>query len=167
VLAGRLRANGSPVKNIDLWKRLRKEVNGFSLRVDARWVKGHKANQYNKAADKLAKQSAAMPFKKPLSVSQTTRKWSSQKTQRGSVSFDGRDLRIRIVSTKYQKHAREYEYRFEVIDREDSAFGCLDFAWHKHLLSRNKCLFVRLNADPSHPSFDQVLEELDPSEYRY
>jgi ribonuclease HI len=150
-----------------LWKRLRKEVNACSLCVEVRWVKGHKSSLYNRAADKLAKNSAAMPFNKPLSVSQTTRKWSKQKTQRGSVPFDGRTVRIRIISSKYHKYARQYEYRFEVIDPEDPSFGALDFVWYKDVLSRNKCLLVRLNADPGHPRIEQVIEELDPSDYRY
>lgn len=160
-------ANGTPVKNIDLWKRLRKEVNACSLRVEVRWVKGHKSSVYNKAADRLAKKSAAMPFNKPLSVSQTTRKWSDRKTQRGCVTFDGRTVKIRIISSKYQKHAREYEYRFEVIDPEDRSFGDVDFVWHKHLHSRNKCLMVRLNSDPRHPEIEEVIDELDPADYKY
>jgi ribonuclease HI len=160
-------ANGSPVKNIDLWKRLRKEVNACSLRVEMRWVKGHKSSLYNRAADKLAKKSAAMPFNKPLSVSQTTRKWSKQKTQRGCITFDSRSVKIRIISSTYHKYAREYEYRFEVIDPADPSFGDVDFVWYKHLLSRNKCLLVRLNSDRDHPSIEQLLEELDPNEYRY
>lgn len=160
-------ANGTPVKNVDLWKRLRKEVNSCPLRVEVRWVKGHKSNVYNRAADKLAKKSAAIPFNKPLSISQTARKWSDQKTQRGCVIFDGRAVKIRIISTEYDKYAKEYEYRFEVIDREDRSYKDLDFAWHKHLLSRNKCLLVRLNSDQRRPGIDQVLEELSPDDYRY
>lgn len=160
-------ANGTPVKNIDLWKRLRKEVNALPRRVEVRWVKGHKSNIYNRAADKLAKKSAAMPFNRPLSVSQTTHKWSDRKTQRGCVSFDGREVKIRIISTKYMKYAREYEYRFEVIGPEDPSYKDVDFVWYKHVLSRNKCLLVRLNSDHEHPSIEQVLEELDPDDYRY
>ncbi|NNU43777.1 RNase H family protein [Ramlibacter montanisoli] len=160
-------ANGTPVKNIDLWKRLRKEVNALPRRVEVRWVKGHKSNIYNRAADKLAKKSAAMPFNRPLSVSQTTYKWSDRKTQRGCVTFDGRAVKIRIISTKYMKYAREYEYRFEVIGADDPSYKDVDFVWYKHLLSRNKCLLVRLNSDHDHPSIEQVLEELDPDDYRY
>jgi hypothetical protein len=113
------------------------------------------------------KKSAAMPFNKPLSVGQTTRKWSDRKTQRGCVTFDGRAVKIRIISTKYDKYAREYEYRFEVIDREDPSYKGVDFVWYKDLLSRNKCLLVRLNSDQGHPGIDQVLEELNPDDYRY
>lgn len=160
-------ANGTPVKNIDIWKRLKKEVTACPLRVEVRWVKGHKSNIYNRAADKLAKKSAAMPFHKPLSVSQTTRKWSDRKTQRGCVTFDGRAVKIRIISTKYDRYVREYEYRFEVIDREDSSYKDVDFVWYKDSLSRNKCLLVRLNSDRGHPGIDQVIEELNPDDYRY
>ncbi len=160
-------ANGTPVENIDLWKGLRKEVNACPVRVDVRWVKGHKSNLYNRAADRLAKQSAAMPFNKALSISQTTRKWSDRKTQRGSVVFDGRLVRIRIISTEYKKYAREYEYRFEVIDSDDMSYKEVDFARYKNILSRNRCLLVRLNSDPNHPRIEEVIEELDPDDYRY
>lgn len=159
--------SGRPVENIDLWKRLRKEVNACPVRVDVRWVKGHKSNIYNRAADKLAKQSAAMPFNKPLSISQTTRKWSDRKTQRGSVAFDGRTVKIRIISTEYKKAARDYEYRFEVIDPGDASFKDLDFVRYRQVLSRNKCLLVRLNSDQERPQIEEVLEELNPDDYRY
>jgi len=160
-------ANGTPVENIDLWKRFRKEVNSCPLRVHVRWVKGHKSNIYNRAADKLAKQSAAMPFNKPLSISQTTRKWSNRKTQRGCVTFDGRLISMRIISTEYKKYAREYEYRFEVIDPTDPSYKDIDFVRHKHVLSRNKCLLVRLNSDQDRPNIEEVLEELNPDDFRY
>ena len=50
-----LGSNDMPVKNIDLWKRLRREVNKCPMRVDVEWVKGHKSSKYNRLADKLAK----------------------------------------------------------------------------------------------------------------
>lgn len=159
-------ANGTPVENIDLWKRLRKEVNACPLAVDVRWLKGHKSNIYNRAADKLAKQSAAMPFNKPLSISQTTRKWSDRKTLRGCVPFDGRLVSVRIISTEYKKHAREYEYRFEVIDPADPSYKDIDFFRYKQVLSRNKCLLVRLNSDQERPHIEEVLEELNPDDFR-
>jgi hypothetical protein len=131
------------------------------------WVKGHKSNPYNRAADKLAKQSAASPFNKPLSISQTTSKWSDRKTVRGSVAFDGRLVSIRIISTEYKKYAKEYEYRFEVIDPADPSYGDLDFVRYKHVLSRNKCLLVRLSSDQKRPHIEEVLEELNPEDFKY
>ena len=79
-----------------------------------KWVKGHKGHKYNRAADKLAKQSSEMPLNKPFSQSFTTKKWSNRNTKRGSIPLEGQEIKIRIVSREY-KRAKVYEYRYEVI----------------------------------------------------
>ena len=158
-------ARGVRVENMELWKRLRKVVQSFPIRVEVKWVKGHKTSVHNRAADRLAKQSAAMPFNKPLSVSQTARKWSDQKTVRGCVPVQGQQLKIRIVSTEFKSRA-DYEYRYEVIDPNDASFKCVDFVRFDQPLSRHKCLLVRLNADRASPRIEQVIEELDQTQMR-
>ena len=130
------------------------------------WVKSHKSNPHNRAADKLAKQSAAMPFNKPLSVSHTTRKWSNRKTKRGCVPTRGQELKIRIISTEYKSRARDYEYRYEVIDRADPSFRDVDFLRFQQPLSRNKCLLVRLNSEQPAPRIEEVIAELEPDDYK-
>jgi ribonuclease HI len=160
-------ARGVPVENIELWKKLRRIVESCPIRVDIKWVKGHKTSVHNKAADKLAKQSAAMPFNRPLSVSQTAAKWSNRKTVRGCVPVHGQELKIRVVSTEYKKAAREYEYRYEVIDKFDRSFKDLDFVRYAWPLSRHKCLLVRFNSDQANPRIEEVLEELEPADYKY
>ncbi|WP_405241502.1 RNase H family protein [Lentisalinibacter salinarum] len=160
-------ATGRPVENIDLWKRLRKEVNACPIRVDVEWVKAHKSNVHNRAADKLAEQSASMPFNRPLSVSETTRKWSGRKTRRGCVPIAGQKLKIRIVSREYKKHSRNYEYRYEVIDPTDQSYQDVDFIRFHEGLSRNKCFLVQLNSDSTNPCIDEIIEELDPADYKY
>jgi len=47
-------ANGSPVKNRDLWEQLEEEVNRQS--VSWQWVKGHSGHRENELADELANQ---------------------------------------------------------------------------------------------------------------
>jgi len=160
-------ANGIPVENIDLWKRLRKEVNACPIRVDVEWVKAHKSNIHNRAADKLAKESASMPFNRPLSISETTRKWSDRRTKRGCIPVQGQELKIRIISRDYKKHAQIYEYRYEVIDQTEKSYKDVDFIRYHQGLSRNKCFLVRLNSDPRNPCIDELIEELDPTEYKY
>lgn len=159
-------ASGVPVENIDLWKRLRKAVEACSIRVDVKWVKAHKSNLHNRAADKLAKQSAAMPFNKPISISQTTSKWSPRKTKRGCVPIQGQEMKIRIISTEYKKPDKAYEYRYEVIDPASASFQDLDFIRYDQILSRHKCLLVRFNSDLSNPRIEEVIAELDPNEYK-
>ena len=140
-------ANGRPVENIDLWKRLRKEVEACPIRVTVEWVKAHKSDVHNRAADKLAKRSAEMPFNKPLSISATTRKWSDRKTKRGCIPVIGQDIRIRIISREYKRYDKAHEYRYEAIDPKDSSYKDIDFVRSKESLSRNKCYLVRLNTD--------------------
>jgi len=160
-------ANGVPVENIDLWKRLRKEVNACPICVKVVWVKGHKSNIHNRAADKLAKESASMPFNRPLSISETTRKWSDRKTKRGCVLIVGQEIKIRIISREYKKYAKTYEYRYEVIDPADKSFKDVDFVRYIEGLSRNKCFLVQLNSDQNNPCIEALIEELDPNDYKY
>lgn len=160
-------ANGVPVENIDLWKRLRKEVDACPIRVKVEWVKGHKSSVHNRAADKLAKKSASMPFNKPLSISETTRKWSDRKTKRGCVPVSGQEIKIRIISREYKRRGKAYEYRYEVIDPADKSYKDVDFVRCGQGLSRNKCFLVRLNADRNNPCIEELIEELDPKDYKY
>lgn len=160
-------ANGMPVSNIDLWKDLRKAVSNMPIRVDLEWVKGHKSNPHNRAADKLAKRSAETPINKGFSVSETTRKWSERRTVRGCIEPTGQLLKVRVISRKYISRAKTSQYRYEVIDSEDRSFKDVDFAYCDSALSRNHCYLVRLNNDPSKPSFLEILEELDSGDYKY
>ena len=162
-----LGSNGMPVENIDQWKRLMREVRKCPIKVNIEWVKGHKDSKYNRAADKLAKQSAAMPINKPLSHSTTTKKWSDRSTSRGCVPILGQKVKIRIISREFKKYANTYEYRYEVIDPKDKSFKDLDFVYCDEYISRNKCLQVRFNNEQQKPYIVEIVEELESSEYKY
>lgn len=161
------KTNGMPAENIDLWKALRKEVNSIPVRIDLDWVKSHKKNIHNKAADRLAKESAAIPINKPISLSATSRKWSDRKTNRGSIPATGQTLKIRIIEREYVKLAKLEKYRYEVIDPESKNFKDVDFSYCKERLSRHKCYEVVMNDDPSKPTFTEVLQELNCADYKY
>ena len=92
---------------------------------------------------------------------------SNVHTKRGCISIEGQSIKIRIISREYVKKANTYEYRYEVIDSNDKAFKDLDFIFCDEILSRNKCLHVRFNAEQSRPFIVEVIEELDCSEYKY
>ena len=162
-----LGANGMPVENIELWKRLRKKVNKCPIRVDIEWVKAHKKNKYNRAANKLAQQSAAMPLNKPFTHSVTTKKWSNRSTKRGCVQVIGQEIKIRIISREYKVKAKTYEYRYEVIGPNDRSFKDLDFVFYDEYLSRNKCFQVRFNSEQQKPFILEIVEELECSKYKY
>jgi len=160
-------ANGMPAANIELWKQLGRAVGKIPIRVDLEWVKAHKSNVHNKAADKLAKKSAAIPVNKPFSNSATTKKWSDRKTVRGCIEPTGQELKVRIISRKYISKAKTTEYRYEVVDSTDSNFQAIDFAYCDEALSRNHCYLVQLNVDATRPTFTEVSEELPIEDYKY
>ncbi len=160
-------ANGMPVSNIELWKGLGRAVNSIHLRVDVEWVKAHKSNLHNRAADKLAKTSASTPINKRFSISETTKKWSDRKTVRGCIAPKAQLLKVRVISRKFITKAKTSEYRYEVIDSEAPCFKDVDFAYSEATLSRNHCYVVRLNDDSSKPTFLEILEELDIDDYKY
>jgi ribonuclease HI len=162
-----LGSNNMPVANIDLWKKLRKQIKKCAIRVDIDWVKAHKSNIHNRVADKLARKSASTPVNKPLSLSETTSKWSDRKTKRGCVPILGQETKIRIVSRKYINKAKTNEYRYEIIDPDDKCFKDLDFAYCSINLSRNNCYQVCFNADQTKPFIVDVINELDCSKYKY
>ena len=159
--------NNMPVKNIELWKKLRKEVNKAQIRVDVQWVKAHKTNKHNKTADKLAKESASRPFNKPLSISETTKKWSDRKTKRGCIPITGQETKIRIISRKSIEKTKFYEYRYEIIDPDDKNYKDVDFVLYDKYLNRNKCFNVLLNKLQSKPFIVSLISELDSSKYKY
>lgn len=160
-------SNGMSVENVDLWKRLRREMRKCPLKVDVEWVKGHKGSKHNRTADKLAKRSAETPLNRPISHSDTAKKWSDRSTKRGCVPVSGQELKIRIISREYKRRAKTYEYRYEVIDPADRSFKDLDFVYCDQYLSRNKCLQVRFNAEQRRPFITEVVRELDCKDYKY
>jgi ribonuclease HI len=159
--------NGLTVANVELWKELIKEIKSCPIRVDIKWVKAHKSNIHNRAADDLATMSALMPVKKPISKSVTTRKWSNRSTKRGCVPISGQTTKIRIISREYLNKDKLFEYRYEIIDPTDKSYKDLDFIYFEEGLSRNKCYEVKFNNDQSKPAIDEIINELDCAEYKY
>jgi ribonuclease HI len=84
----RSRDTGRPILHVPQWKRLLKvlrHAHRHKRRININWIKGHKKNPYNKAADKAAKLSAKNPLNDPLSTVSVRRKITSKKTEIGSV----------------------------------------------------------------------------------
>lgn len=162
-----LGSNDMPVANIELWKELRKEVKNCPRRVKIEWVKAHKSNVHNKKADDLADQSASSSINRPISVSETTKKWSNRKTVRGCVPMQGQVAKIRIISWEYVNKGKTNRYRYEVIDPDDKNFMDVDFVFCNVSLSRNKCFEIKFNTDNKKPTIKEIIVELDPTDYKY
>lgn len=158
---------GMAASNIPLWKNLKREAKKVPIPVEIEWVKAHKSNIHNRAADKLAKKSADVPINKPISVSETTKKWSDRKTIRGCIQMMGQELKIRIISRDYISADKVTKYRYEVIDKKSKNFKDIDFIYADDIMMRNHCYLVQVNEEQATPKVVKLIEELDMSEYNY
>jgi ribonuclease HI len=159
---GWMTRDGNPVVNAVLWKNLVRAANKVDKRVEIIWRKGHSSsNPNNKAADKLAKQSAKGVLKDPLTVTRVRRKVSNRQTEAGSIKPEGQLLTIRVVTHQYMALQRMYRYRCEVMSRKSPYYGCVD-----HLFSDDPSLKaghsyrVRLNDDPKRPRIAKLFGEV-------
>lgn len=153
---------GAPVANAQLWKRLIKSVDHSGLRVEFKWVKGHKASAGNKAADRLAKRSAKGHLQKPLSQVSVRRKQTSKSIEVGSVVPKGQRLTIRIISTEYLSVQRCWKYRYEVISKGSEFHGNVDFIYSDRAISLRDghSYFVVLNDVAGNPRIRRMIREI-------
>lgn len=149
--------DGAPVLNVDLWKDLvrayRRLQDQPGLRVEIKWRKGHSSsNPHNKAADKLAKQSAGAPLGATRVPPVVRRKKSARMTERGSVVLLGQKLTIRIIEADYLSEQRLSRYRYEVMSRRSEFRGRVDIAFSDdHLLRPGHTYFVTMGAEQGNP----------------
>jgi ribonuclease HI len=123
---------GTPVLNAHLWKQLVHEYKKLKSneRVAIKWGKGHTSrNPHNKAADKLAKESARRPTR-ALPFAPTVRRKRTNKTlELGSVAIRDQRLTIRIVTAQYLSTQWVSRYRYEVMSKRSPFFGNVDIAY--------------------------------------
>ena len=65
---GWITSNGTPVLNVDLWKKL--DALMFNRSVKFNWVKGHAGNKFNERCDKLARTEATKQKNHPAKISE-------------------------------------------------------------------------------------------------
>ncbi len=153
--------DGRPVENADLWKDLVKQIKKVQRGVEFRWVKGHAKNTYNKAVDKLAKQSAKGVLNRPLNVTTVRRKKTSQSVERGSVRMLGQELSVRIVTDTYLRTQKIYKYKYEVLSPDSEYCGKVDIIFSEHILRSGHHYRVKVNDIKNNPRILELLEELD------
>jgi ribonuclease HI len=146
-----LTKDGAPVANAELWKQLVRLVQNTRPFVDFRWVKGHKSSLHNKAADKLAKNSARGATRKPVTVTSIRRKKTSKSVARGSVRLTGQRLTIRVITDEYLRVQKCYKFKYEVMSKSSLYFGNVDIAYSEHLLRAGHTYYVQMNKDSKNP----------------
>ena len=155
-------SDGNPVANAAQWKELLRLAHRTGKPVEMKWIKGHKKSVHNKAADKLAKQSAAVRTGRHLSLVKVRRKLTDASVERGSVRMNGQRLTIRIIEDAFQPVQRMNKYKYEVISRASEYHGRVDtiYATADVHLSAGHTYYVRLNSDTDAPRVMKVFREV-------
>jgi ribonuclease HI len=152
---------GKPVENAILWKELIKILTTIPCRVDFEWIKGHAKDSDQNAVDKLAKESAQIPFNPPISVVNLRRKKSKKKTQVGSIEMKGQRVSIHIINEEYLRLQKLSKYRYEVISKRSEYYGNVDFAYSEiHTLKAGHKYFIIFNKNNKNPRILKVLKEI-------
>ena len=156
---------GKPVENAELWKNLIRIINRvYSSHKIVRfhWVEGHSKDKHNRAADKLAKESARKATNPPLSVVKVRRKLSSRSVEPGCVPMSNQRLSIRIITEYNLKTQRLFKYKYEVISEDSPYFGNIDivYAEREIMLRATHYYSVKFNDNPNNPRIVEVIEEL-------
>jgi ribonuclease HI len=154
--------DGNPVANAELWKELLRLVGRTGKRVDIRWVKGHKRSVHNKAADRLAKRSAARQPGRRVSHVKVRRKETSNSVEVGCVGMHGQRLTVRIISDEYLPVQKLNKYRYGVMSRASPYYGKFDFIYSEAaiLLSAGHTYHARVNSDTAAPRVAKVFREM-------
>ena len=156
---------GKPFANVDLWKklvRMLKALDRNRKRFDFYWVEGHSKDKHNKAADKLARESAKNAINPPLSVVKVRRKRSSKSVELGCVQMLNQRISIRIITEYYLEVQKLMKYRYEVISKSSPYFGNIDIAYAKPEITLNAthCYSVRFNDNTNNPRIVKMFREL-------
>ena len=158
------RDTGRPILHVDQWKRLLRLLKRASRdrrRVNIQWVKGHKQNPYNKAADKAAKRSAKNPLHKPLSVVSVRRKKSAKKTEIGSVKMQGQQLTIRVITAQFLRSPHQlWKYKYEVLSPGSEFCGNVDEIFSEIYLRDGHEYEVTLNNNTDNPRIVELIRDL-------
>jgi ribonuclease HI len=152
---------GKPVENASLWKELIRILTTIPHKVDFEWVKGHAKDTDQNAVDKLAKESAKIPFNPPINVVKLRRKKSQKKTQIGSVEIKGHRVSIHVINEEYLRLQKLSKYRYEVISKRSEYYGNVDFAYSEiHTLKAGHKYIITFNKNNKNPRIVKVLHEI-------
>jgi ribonuclease HI len=156
--------DGNPVANAAQWKELLKIAARTGLRVEMKWVKGHRNSQHNKAVDKLAKRSAQQRTGRHLSIVKVRRKVSEKAVERGSVQMLGQRATIRIITDEFLPVQRVNKYKYEIVSRSSYFHGCVDIIYSNAeiQLSAGHTYHVRFNEETARPRVLKMFREIDP-----
>lgn len=152
--------DGRPILNALLWRELTKLAARASKKVEFHWTKGHSKDLNNKAADKMARESARKASRSQLSITNVRRKTIERSVEVGSVGVHGQRLTIRVDADEYLHVQRCYKYTYEVVSPKSPYRGSVDIIFSSELMSAGHTYYVLLNDNPKNPRVLTVIREI-------
>jgi hypothetical protein len=121
---------------------------------------------HNKAADKLAKASAAQRSGQRLSIVKVRRKKTDRSAEAGSVGMRGQRMTVRIITDEFLRTQRINKYKYEVMSARSEFNGCVDIIYSEPSihLSAGHTYYVQVNAEPQRPRVIKMFREIVPGE---
>ena len=153
--------NNKPIDNTKLWKDLVKYIRKMHCRVEFKWIKAHAQDEDNKAADRMAKNSAKSAIYNPLSVVTVRRKKTQKKVRIGSVKNAGQKIGIRIITSEYFPEQKVIKYKYEVISKGSKYYGNVDVVYSHLYLKDAHSYFVTFNKDDNNPRILKLINEIE------
>lgn len=157
--------DGRPISSADIWKDLLKQVkNLYQLGIicNFKWIKGHSKNEFNKEADRLAKQSAKNPLNDPIHIQSVRKKRLPGTTEQGSVKLSGQRLQVGILSVEKLPMGRGYKHRYQVLSKRSEFYKKIDWIYtDSFLVCDGHCYNVRVNDENKYPKILKVFSEFD------
>lgn len=153
--------DGKPILNIELWKQLVKWFKKTPPPVSIKWCKGHSKCEHNRAADKMAKDSANTPTNPPLTPVSVRHKKSGNLAKEGSVEMSGQRLTIHIITCEHLPAQNLWRYRYEVMSKNSPFYKCVDFIFWEDFLSSGHTYYVKVNSNQKNPRIEKKYREVE------
>jgi RNase H len=162
------RKTGVPVQDAHLWKDLNAEIkklNTAGTYVEVKWVKGHAADEHNKAVDRMARKASRLPPDKiarlgPISIFQPKKLVNSLKLEIGSVNIQGQKISIKILSCKLLKPQNLWCYQYQVVSSNNPFRDSVDQIFSTISLEVNKSYYVKFNSVQKNPRIEKFFWEI-------
>ena len=158
-------SDGTPVSNVELWKKLTKAITqarANGVRVDLKWPSSKRHNRHVRAADRLAKASARNPLNPPLSVRSTGRRLSPIRTERGNVTIRNQRTTIHVISCDPMNEQGLWRLRYEIVSRSSPDRWRPDTIYSSELLKDRHCYRVKLGRNKrGHAQIEKTYREVD------
>ncbi|OHD53549.1 MAG: hypothetical protein A2Y33_04030 [Spirochaetes bacterium GWF1_51_8] len=155
-----------PIQNAEQWERLIKIIDKVykekRRKVEIKWVKGHKDNEDNKAADRMAKEARKLVGNEIITFKKVRRKsFKDSFTKLNSVEMKGQELVIRILEEEFLNKSKTNRYRYEVLSDDSEFYTCIDFAYSDICLKVGHTYRVRFNNDKKYPQIIDIIQEIE------